>query len=137
MPDLNTFNLSEWWPIIAAAAVLILLICLLIGQYRQARRLIRRFDRHERLMMDTLTELRRMTVTREEYTAQWQALSQQIVSEGHELNRSQEARFDAADARAERAAHAQDMRDSRLSQAIEQKLNAQPESEIPSTEMGS
>ena len=124
MPDLNTFSLNEWWPFIAVAAVLILLVCLLIGQYRQSRRLQRRFDRHERLMMDTLTELRRMTVTREEYAAQWQALNQQIVTEGHELNRSQEARFDAADARAERTAHAQDMRDSHLSQMIDQKLSA-------------
>ena len=107
-----------------SSVCLILLIFVLTAQQRHRKRFEHRFDQHERLMMDALTELRRMTVTREEYAAQWQALSQQIVTEGHELNRSQEARFDAADASAERTAHMQDMRDARLSQTMEQKLTA-------------
>ena len=122
MPDLNM--VIPWLPVILGGLLLILAILLLVGQHRLNKRFMRRFDQHERLMMDALTELKRMTVTREEYISQWQALNQQITAESHELNRTQEARFDAVDARADRAAHAQDLRDSRLSQTIEQKLSA-------------
>ena len=122
MPDLNM--VIPWLPVILGGILLILAILLLVGQHRLNKRFMHRFDQHERLMMDALTELKRVTVTREEYISQWQALNQQITAESHELNRTQEARFDAVDARAERAAHAQDLRDSRLSQAIEQKLSA-------------
>ena len=123
MPELNASMLREWLPVLSGVFIFLLIILLIIGQRRQNKRIQRRFDQHERLIMDALTELRRMTVTREEYISQWQALSQQISSESHELNRSQEARFDAADARTERATQAQDMRDSRLIQTMEQKLN--------------
>ncbi len=121
MPDWN--DLLPWLPSVLSGLTLILAVVLLIRQRRQARRVQRRIDQHERTMTDTLAELRRMTVTREEYAAQWQAISQQISTESHELHRSQEARFDAAEARAERSALAQDARGSRLSQTVEQKLN--------------
>lgn len=121
MPDIDT--IIRWLPLGLSALLLILTIILMIGQHRQTRRLRRRFDQHERLVMDAMTELRRMTVTREENAAQWQALTHQILTESHELNRSQEARFDISDARAERASHAQEIRDSRLSQAIDQKFS--------------
>ena len=124
MPQINMDILIRVLPAIWLVIFLTLLILILVGQYRQNKRFQRRLDQHERLMMDALTELRWMTVTREEYAAQWQALSQQIVTESHELSRSQEARFDAADARIERAAEAQDIRSSRLSQTVEQKLSA-------------
>ena len=122
MPDFDT--LMQWLPLGMSALLLILLIILLISHHRLTRRLLRRFDQHERAMMDTMTELRRMTVTREEYASQWQALNQQILTESHELNRSQEARFDISDARAERASHAQEMRDRQLSQVLDQKFSA-------------
>ncbi len=124
MSEQNSQGLIAWLPLILGGIALILAILLLFGQRRQNRLLQHRFDQHERLMMDAVTELRRMTVTREEYVGQWQALSQQLTTESHELNRSQEARFDAADARMARASQAQDARDSRLSQTVEQKLNA-------------
>ena len=124
MPAWNTEAILQWLPLILSSILLILAIVLQIRFRRQMRRILRRFDQNERLVMDALTEIRRMTVTREEYAAQCQSISQQIMTEGHELNRSQEARFDASDARAERTAQAQDARASRLQQTLEQKMNA-------------
>ncbi len=111
-------------PLILSGLALLAVIILMALTRRNHRRLLRRFDQHERLMMDAITSLQRMTVTREEYAAQWQAISQQISAEAHELNRTEEARFEAAASRAGQDSLKQDTRLSRLSDTVDQRLNA-------------
>ncbi len=122
MPGISTW--PDWAPLALGGALALLSVILMILIRRRSQRLLRRLDQHERLMMDALTEIRRQTVTREEYAAQWQAISQQIVTEGHELNRSQEARFDTMDARLLRQSQATALHEAQAAHALDEKFSA-------------
>ena len=110
-------------PVLAGLAVL-LAVLILIQQRRQTIRLLRRMEKQERLLMDELTQLARTTVTREEYVAQWQALSRQMTAEARDTDRSQEARMDVLAAHADQTARTQENRLSRLTETVDQRMNA-------------
>ena len=117
-------SMPGWLVPALSGLCLLLAVILLIISVQHNKKLLRRVDQQERAVMDALTELRRTTVSREEYMVQWQALSRQLIAESHEISRTQEARFDAFDARQERTQLAQDTRDSRLRQTLDQQLTA-------------